>query len=110
MSTVRERRKARAFQALKQAIIGGRLNDFQLDTCSDLIVRAMEGADVDPARLAIFAAALPYHLERAGGLEPNEDKRRTRAIEDAIRTADEAIEKLSAPGTTPRGAQAEDKR
>lgn len=47
-------------------------------------------------RLAIFLAALPYNLVRAAGLEANEDLRRTRAIEDSIRCADEAMVKLRA--------------
>jgi hypothetical protein len=33
-------------------------------------------------------AALPFNLERARGLDPNEDKRRERATADSVRDAD----------------------
>lgn len=47
-----------------------------------------------PERLQIFVAALPYCLKRAEGLEPKEDDRRARAIDEALRYADEALVKL----------------
>jgi hypothetical protein len=52
---------------------------------------------VEALRAQAAIAALPYNLERARGLEANEDARRERAVADAVRDADALMSALKGP-------------